>query len=351
MRLEGGVGMSAMCKREAQVRTRIAAAVVALQLAACGIDQGGVPAPQPQPSQVTVVSGPITGFGSVIVNGLTLDTSRAEIRIDGRSGAQDELRVGQVIRAIVTQERGTTTVLIEHEENVIGPVGSIDLSSGTFTVLGQLVTTSAATRFDASQPIAALIDLRVGDPVVVSGLATPAGRIFATYVGRAPASGPFQVTASITGLDTPGLTFELGDLAIDYSRAVLVELNGGLPQLNTFVEVTGTRIVNGELVAERVRSLPMVPWLVTAASTVVTAAQPSLGAAATDITLNANFAGFVTAGNVAGTIGLGDVSVSIGSSTVIVGGALADLVAGARVQVEGRIVSPGRIAATRISIL
>ena len=71
--------------------------------------------------------------------------------------------------------------------------------------------------------------------------------------------------------------------------------------------------------AERVRSLPMVPWLVTAASTVVTAAQPSFGAAATDMTLNANFVGFVTAGNVAGTIGLGDVSVSIGSSTVIVG--------------------------------
>ena len=121
----------------------------------------------------------------MIVNGLTLDTSRAEIRIDGRSGAQDELRVGQVIRAISTQERGTTTVLIEYEENVVGPVGSIDFSSGTFTVLGQTVTTGAATRFDAAQQIASLAGLRVGDPVVVSGLATPAGKIFATYVGRA----------------------------------------------------------------------------------------------------------------------------------------------------------------------
>ena len=38
------------------------------------------------------------------------------------------------------------------------------------------------------------------------------------------------MTAPITGVDAPGLTFALGDLAIDYSRAVLVELNGGLPQ-------------------------------------------------------------------------------------------------------------------------
>ena len=69
------------------------------------------------------------------------------------------------------------------------------------------------------------------------------------------------------------------------------------------------------------------------------------------MTLNANFVGFITAGIAAGTISLGDVSVSIGSSTIIVGGSSADLVAGARVQVEGRIVSSGSIEATRIAIL
>jgi hypothetical protein len=343
--------MSAVNERRTRAWTHIGVALVASQLTACGIDQGGVAPPQVV-SQNTVLSGPITGFGSVIVNGVTLDTSRAQIRIDGRSGAQDELRVGQVIRAIVTSDRGTTTVLIEYEENVVGPVGAIDVGSGTFTVLGQVVTTSAATQFDAAQQLAALTDLHTGDRVVVSGLVAPSGRIFATYVGRAPASVPFQVTAPITALDVPSLTFELGDLAIDYSRAAVVELGGGQPQLNTFVEVTGTSVVDGELVAERVRSLPTVPWLFTAASTTESvAASPSFGAVTTPATRNVNFVGFITAGIAAGTIALGDVGVSIGGSTVIVDGSSANLVAGARVQVEGQIVSPGRIQATRISVL
>ena len=46
-------------------------------------------------AQVTVVSGPITGFGSVIVNGLTLDTSRADIRIDGRPGRRTSCEWGR----------------------------------------------------------------------------------------------------------------------------------------------------------------------------------------------------------------------------------------------------------------
>jgi uncharacterized protein DUF5666 len=84
---------------------------------------------------------------------------------------------------------------------------------------------------------------------------------------------------------------------------------------------------------------------------VTDAQQPAFGAVTTNTALNANFVGFVTAGVSAGAISLGDVSVSIDSSTMILGGSIADLVAGARVQVEGRIVSLGRIEATRISVL
>ena len=58
------------------------AVLLATLLAACGIDQGGIERP-PEAPQLTVISGPITGFGSVHVNGLVLDASTAQIRIDG----------------------------------------------------------------------------------------------------------------------------------------------------------------------------------------------------------------------------------------------------------------------------
>src|SRR5262245_44500762 len=64
---------------------------MALLVASCGIDQGGYHPPDVigSPSAQTVlVSGPIDAFGSVHVNGLVLDTSRAQVRIDGHAASE-----------------------------------------------------------------------------------------------------------------------------------------------------------------------------------------------------------------------------------------------------------------------
>ena len=44
-----------------------------------------------------IAIGPISTFGSVIVNGVRYDTSSATFSVNGLSGSQDDLRVGQVI--------------------------------------------------------------------------------------------------------------------------------------------------------------------------------------------------------------------------------------------------------------
>jgi len=72
----------------------------ALLIAACGgdneqvagIDGRGNPAPS-----AVVSKGTITGFGSVIVNGITYDTNSATFSIDGSAGTQSDLAVGDVI--------------------------------------------------------------------------------------------------------------------------------------------------------------------------------------------------------------------------------------------------------------
>ena len=64
-------------------------------------------------SPATVV-GPITGFGSIFVNGVEYATSGAQVRIDGQAATESQLRVGQVVTLKATQnEDGRTGVANE----------------------------------------------------------------------------------------------------------------------------------------------------------------------------------------------------------------------------------------------
>lgn len=319
-------------------------------LAACGIDQGGVRVEPTTTLRTTLVHGPITGFGSVLVNGLRLETSGVSVRVDGAPAAVADLRVGQMIRAVAAPDAGGfRALLIEQDENVIGPVAALDVATASFSVLGQIVTTDAGTRFDGSG-LTALADLLVNDSVRVSGYTTPTGAILATYVGRATSTDPYQITGAITGVDTAALRFDLGELEVDYSQTAMLDVAGGVPQTDLVVEVTGS-LVGGVLLADSVRELALVPGLFDSAATALTPAeQPIVTAAAADGDLAANFIGFITAANPPGRISLGDVDVLIRASTVLVGGTAGDLVVGTRVQIEGNISNLGQIEADRIRV-
>ena len=99
-----------------------------------GIDNSRAPA-------IAVVSGPINGFGSVIVNGVHYNTDHAEFWVRGVR-AEADLNVGSYIHL-----EGTTSAdgkegvakLIYFQPNVIGAVSSVDLLAETFVVLGQTV--------------------------------------------------------------------------------------------------------------------------------------------------------------------------------------------------------------------
>ncbi len=330
-------------------RSRLGTIATALLVASCGIDQGGGPrAPQVPTTETVLVSGPIDAFGSVHVNGLALDTSRTWIRIDGRTAAQADLKLGQMIRAVaVVDDASASAVSIDYEDNVVGPVAAVDTAAGELTVLGQRVRVAATTRFDG---LVGLGDLKVDDPVAVSGIPLPGNAVLATYVARAAGGEPFEVASTITSADTAALRFELGALTVDYSRAALIEAPGGAPAANLVVEVTGT-LDNGVLVAERVRSLPLLPGAFTAAGTALT--NTELGGAVTASIPQpsaVNFADVITARTAADALYFGDLLVRLTPATIVVGGTLDDLVAGAPVLVEGRIQAVGRIEATRIAI-
>jgi hypothetical protein len=78
-------------------RFLLGAAITSL-LVACGVDQvaGIQGSGSPVAAGYTSV-GPITGFGSVIVDGVEYSTTGAQIRIDDEPAPESQLRVGQIV--------------------------------------------------------------------------------------------------------------------------------------------------------------------------------------------------------------------------------------------------------------
>jgi hypothetical protein len=322
--------------------------LIAAVLAACGIDQGGIERP-PEIPQLTVISGPITGFGSIHVNGIALDASTAQIRIDSAPAVEADLRRGQIIRALALVGAGANRALsIEHQTSIVGPIDALDVSAGTLHVLGQRVVVNAVTALDLGQS-ATVANLAQSESVAVSGLRTPTGDLLATYIGRAPGAAP-RITGSITAANAAGLTFAIGGLTVDYSQVTMLQVTAGVPQPGGVVEVTGTIGPGGTLVAAQVRTPSFAADTLAASATALSPLETPIAAAATTSAPSAaSFFGLITA-SATGTVALADVDVSINASTAILGGDSNSLRIGVLVLVEGRIVGFGQIAADRITI-
>ncbi len=331
---------------------RIVSALALAVLVGCGIDQGGAPATSAtaDSSSALLVIGPITGFGSVRVNGLTLQTAAADILVDGNPVSESALREGQIIRAVAAvTSTSIDAVTIEYQENVRGPVQALGRFPDVLVVLGQSVLTDARTVFDIGGGTS-LDDLVLPARVEVSGFRLPSGVLQATYLGTADPAEPNTATTAITAVDVNALTFELDGLTVDYSQTLLLDVPTGIPDVGVVVEVRGTDIgPGGELIVTEVRSLPARPGDLVAEDTAAAAFAP---ARATDTaTRRANIFGVVTAAALPASIAIGDVTVSIDALTQIDGGVASDLAAGRLVQVEGDVTNVGVIQADRIELL
>ena len=316
-------------------------------LSGCGIDQGG--SPQELTTQTLVVYGPITDFGSVVVNGERLDTTGATITSDGNIASEADLRQGQIVRVVGTA-RGTsrTALTVEYQENVRGDIATIDAIAGTLQVLNQTVQTSAATRFDIGQG-GTLSDLSVGMRVEISAIQAPDGTLHARYVGSAAAQ-PLEVTGSIDSVDIGTQTFTLGSLTVDYSQTNLLDVPGGIPAVGVIAEIEATQFVNGVLVAEFVRDLETEPGLFSASDTDTGSSALAPASASSAAGLNSSFLGFINATNLPDGFSVADVQVTLEPSTTITGGGVNDLQVGRLVLVAGPVPGVGTVTANEITI-
>lgn len=217
-----------------------------------GIDVGGAP----DPVAGVISSGTITGFGSIIVNGVHFETSSATIVVDGEVATESDLSVGDVvvIEGTLADDGVTGTASsVAFNDVVEGPVSAIDVASSTLTVLGRLVRVDADTSFDDRISPASLEGLSIDDVVEVAGFVLADGSISATRIEPKPPGGEFETTGTVSNLDTAAMTFEIGGLAVDYSAAMIDDFPGGAPENGQLVEAKGNVLgANGELLATRI---------------------------------------------------------------------------------------------------
>jgi hypothetical protein len=223
-------------KRFSRVSIPIGLSIV---LAACGGGGGGGGFGGPPVADTGVggsggVTGPVQGFGSIIVNDLVLDVDDAEFQIEGEAAGIGQSGQSQLAEGQQLVVRGDLDALdadeVFYRADVRGPLAAAPVFDpltgvGQMTVLGQTVRINAATRYDDG---AALDLLQAGDLLEISGNRNANGELVATYVALETSLSQYKVVGTVTAVGSTG--FSIGGLDVD--------ANGlAIPAAGTLVEV------------------------------------------------------------------------------------------------------------------
>jgi len=194
----------------------------------------------------TGIVGTISGFGSIIVNGLKLEFDRnTAVGTDGRPAALEELKVGQVIQGVATRKDGVLSLeSLDIQHAVTGPITAVDFKSQSLTVLGQNVRLNLAGDKAATD---AFRTLRAGDVVSISGLRTSDGTIIATRVDEQSNDGRLIVRGDAS--DVSAGRVRIGELDVP----LLADASVTKPVAGDRVFVSG-RMINGAFVPDVITS-------------------------------------------------------------------------------------------------
>jgi hypothetical protein len=289
------------------------AMVALLALAGCGggmqagVGSGGSGAP------LSVGFGPVTGFGSVIVNGERYDESAAEVLIDERPDRATAATVAAIRLGMHAElqhrDLVVTTALVSAE--LVGPVSTVSASG--FVALGQTVQVDAdPARPTVFEGFGSLAELASGSVVEVHGDRAATGEILATRIELKPASLALVRIAG-TASNANGRSFSIGNLSVDASSASLVPAGATIADGQRVVAWTDTPYTGGTLAAKVVR---------VGASTIATNAAVALD-------------GVIGAFQSASSFRVSGIPVNAGGPISFVGGSAADLRNGVQLRVRG----------------
>ena len=239
-------------------RSLVLVLLAGLGMAACGGSSSDSTMTPPADTTVEVITvGPITGFGSVIVNGTAFNTNAATVTMDGNPAIVSDLGVGMVVAVRGTLNLASnvaTASAIRFANDADGPVASVNRINNTFTIMGRMVIVDELTVFEDTT----FDDLSPGNVVHVSGLWRHEERIQARHVHKVAnewaAGMSMQVKGTVQGLDPGNLRFRIGTQWCDYSGANM-ELGGATLENGLYVEVsTTTPPGSGDMLLDRVQA-------------------------------------------------------------------------------------------------
>ena len=205
----------------------LAAVSLAFGLVACG--GGGSSATEslasPGVTATGFTQGVITGFGSIIVNGVRFDETSATITDDSDTAlSASGLKLGMQVEVdhatVNASARTASAVAVRYGSLATGPVAAVNTSANTLTVLGQVVDISSSTVFSDALS-AGLGAVTVGSVIEVHGqVDATTGHIAASRIEPTTTTATatrYKLRGTVAGLDTSAKTFSIGGAVISYA--------------------------------------------------------------------------------------------------------------------------------------
>jgi hypothetical protein len=322
VRLNRQAGASAI-----QVLVQFAAAAVLL--AGCG-GGGDAGTAMSGTSTSSFAAGAISGFGSVIVNGVRFDNSKSKVSDDdGRAADATALRLGMrvEIQGGAVSDDGTGPRAEANEirfgSELVGAVSAVDTAAKSLVVLGQTVLVLDTTVID-DRLVGGFAAITVGTVLEVHGTRdATTGAITATRLEPSTAAAGFKLRGIVANLDTTAKTFTIGVAPISYASATAVPAN----------------LANGLIVRVRLQTAPVAGVLV--------ATRIDSGAPRVDDANEAEIEGSITAFTSSTSFSVNGIAIDASKATFPNG--TTGLVLGAQVEVHGTS-SNGVVTATSVKV-
>lgn len=286
-----------------------------------------------QPNIAT--QGMITGFGSVIVNGIHYDVANADIEMDDESLVESQLEVGQIVRitgSIDDDGINGTALKVEGETQLRGPIESIESSAGVIIALGQIILVNSDTFYTDGLTLDVL---QIGDVIKVSGYTNIDGEIVATRIDlkNDVTGNSFGFSGTVENLDTTALTFMINNQLIDYSNVTLANLPNSTLENGMMVRVHGSLVDDIFVAVGNLRLSHL-----------------GFKHQHDDDDLKIEISGLINTMETIDSFYLGDVLVIMTTGTEIKNGSFSQLEAGVHVKVEGNWNADGNLLATEIKL-
>ncbi len=280
----------------------------------------------PPSATIASVDGTITGFGSVIIDGVRFDDSATKVAIansaDATAATLGDLHTGMRVQGELKD--GVLQNLVVNFV-LVGTVGTVDATAGTLTVFGQTIKTTTTGQLPTVfEGFSALAQMALGDLVKVSGTVASDGSITATRIERRAKDGTevFRVSGAVQSIDATAKTFMLvgnSSVTVNYAAAKL------LP--------TGAVIENGKLVSVVATAAPASSSGKNVLTASVVEVKARKLADSSDTTVGGPISDFTSLAS----LRIGDVLVDASSATLKEGTLAADVANGAQAQAHGTI--------------